>query len=1091
MKKILALLIGLLLLAPAAFADKGPADKQSLQKTDLLRNFQYFTINNIFSMYMNTIEGAVNLVTGQTSGFEYPKGSNKFAIYEDGFVYGGFFRSSNLAPRKFINGSTHRTGFIEGGISAPGTGIDNAASGGNAVPESAGDPSVRVYRVRPDINPYDANTTQAQKEDKLGSEEVLLIQRFQNFTAGQLYAKYKQDWDEWPVTKGAPYKDVNGNGTYEPTVDIPGIVGADQTLWHTSNDMSVTQANVFAGSLPVGVEIQRTIWGYNRQGALGNTLFMRYRFVNKSGAPLDTMFAMVWSDPDLGYAGDDYVGCDTLRSLGFVYNGKGYDQDYGEACPAAGYTFFQGPLVPTGVSTDVGIFDFKYREGYKNLKMYAYNMFINAGGNFGDPGFGNSQYIRDYWWHLMNGVIGSTGDNWVDPFGNITRYVLAGDPVTGAGWLDGTFWPPDDRRLCMSTGPFFMQPMDTQEVVVAALVGQGTDRLSSVTALRAVSDEAQAAYNLLFDLPTSPEPPTVVATPIDGGVILSWGTADYIRRVEEQYESKGYTFEAYKVYQTPSISFKDAKSIAVFDIIDAAMDNNGVERFITIKDDAIKSTPMINGTPYYLGVSAIGYNPAGVPTLLEQAPSMFQVIPQTTPPGDRYATPGDTVKPVTKSGAATDGVCTPLIVDPSKLNGHTYEVTFRDSTDADENTVTLWSLTDKTINKKLVTDWANQSADGAFPIVDGMLVQVTGPTVPGMKGYRTTGTRHITWAGPACTAGYEDYFEGYSHSIGAGANWAWGGSSIPATRTKNVVLRYVASCDGTWDPRTAQSDPYFSKGYRYMRRASAAPAEASFATWIVRAPAGSTYPFQEYSWSIPFAVYDLEGTTPRRLTLGHFENNIVGGLVDGRYWPKKNDDANPDNLFGSVSPREWCFIFDTDYSATEAAPYNTDVYGATWPMLWWMIVNRRSGTENITAAGDEFYIDAAHLNIPGTVFSFTSQAAVFGDVELAKGDVEQINVYPNPYFAFNALEQDRFDRFVTFTHMPVNATLRIIDLSGTVVRTLKKTESSQFFRWDMKNEDGFPVSSGLYVVYIDMPDLGKTKIVKVAVVQPQQILERY
>jgi hypothetical protein len=1089
MKKILALLIGLLLLAPAAFAGEGPANKQNREKTNLLRDYTYFTINNIFSQYANTIEGAVNLTAGQVSGFEWPKGSNKFPIYEDGFVYGGYFMATNTGARRFINGSTHYSGFSEGGIVTPGTGVDNSSTGGNAVAVSTGDPMARVFRSRPDINPYNANTTRAQLEEKLNNEEVPLIQRQQNYTAAQLYDKYKKDWDEWPATKGAPFEDKNGNGTYEPTVDIPGFAGADQTLWHLSNDMSVTTLKNFAGGLPVGIEIQRTIWGYNRQGALGNTLFMRYRFINKSGAPLDTMFAMAWSDPDLGYAGDDYVGCDTTRALAFVYNGKGYDQVYGEACPAAGYTFFQGPLVQSANPLDVGIFDMKFRQGYRNLKMYAFNMFINAGGNFGDPGFGDTQYRRDYWWHLLNGVIGSTGDVWTDPFGNVTRYVLAGDPVKGSGWLDGSFWPPDDRRMMMSTGPFTMQPMDTQEVVVAVCVGQGTDRLSSVTALRAVSDEAQAAYNFLFDLPKSPEAPPVVVTPIDGGVILSWANPDYIRRTEEQYNSKGYTFEAYKVYQTPTLSFKDAKTVNTFDIIDAAMDNNGVQRYVTIKNDAIKSTAMINGTPYYFGVSAVGYNPAGVPTLLEQAPSIFQVIPQTPPPGDRYATQGDTVKPVTKTGAATDGVCTPLIVDPSKLNGHTYEVTFRDST-TEDGTTTLWTLTDKTLNKKLVTDWANQAIDGAFPIVDGMLVQITGPTAPGMKAYRVTGTRHITWAGPACTAGYEFLFEGFSNSIGAGANWYWGSSTIPATRTKNVVLRYVASCDGTWDPRTAQSDPYFSRGHRWLRRATAAPAQPSFATWMVQTGPG-TYPYQAYDYSIPFAAYDLEVTPPRRLMLGHFENNIATGLVDGRYWPNTNAVAAPDNFVGASSPREWCFIFDIPYSDTPSPTLMGDIYGCNWPILWWMIVNRRSGTENITAAGDEFYIDAAHLNVPGTVFSFTSQAAVIGDKDLAKQDVGAINVYPNPYFGFNSLEQTRFDRFVTFTHLPVNATMRIIDLSGTVVRTLKKTETSQFYRWDLKNEDGFPVSSGVYIVYIDMPDIGATKIVKVAVVQPMQILTNY
>ena len=53
--------------------------------------------------------------------------------------------------------------------------------------------------------------------------------------------------------------------------------------------------------------------------------------INKSGAALDSTFLVQWSDPDLGESGDDYAGCDVARNLGFVYNGKPVDYDYG-AC---------------------------------------------------------------------------------------------------------------------------------------------------------------------------------------------------------------------------------------------------------------------------------------------------------------------------------------------------------------------------------------------------------------------------------------------------------------------------------------------------------------------------------------------------------------------------------------------------------------------------------------------------------------------------------------------------------------------------------------------------------------------------------------
>ncbi len=86
---------------------------------------------------------------------------------------------------------------------------------------------------------------------------------------------------------------------------------------------------------------------------------------------------------------------------------------------------------------------------------------------------------------------------------------------------------------------------------------------------------------------------------------------------------------------------------------------------------------------------------------------------------------------------------------------------------------------------------------------------------------------------------------------------------------------------------------------------------------------------------------------------------------------------------------------------------------------------------------------------------------------------------------------NKYNRFVTFTHLPDKATIRIFNLAGVLVKTIEKTDAGQFQRWDLANESGLPVASGLYIAYIEMPDVGTTKIVKLAVIQEQQILDRF
>jgi hypothetical protein len=140
--------------------------------------------------------------------------------------------------------------------------------------------------------------------------------------------------------------------------------------------------------------------------------------------------------------------------------------------------------------------------------------------------------------------------------------------------------------------------------------------------------------------------------------------------------------------------------------------------------------------------------------------------------------------------------------------------------------------------------------------------------------------------------------------------------------------------------------------------------------------------------------------------------------------------------------------------------------------------------------GTVFRIVSSKPNQAETVFQLEAPG-VLNTTEQAKKDVEKINVFPNPYYAYNPEETNRFNRFVTFTHLPQNATLRIFSLSGVQVRKLEKNNESQFLQWDLQNESTLPVASGVYVVHIDMPDLGMQKVLKVFVVQGAEILDYF
>ena len=91
----------------------------------------------------------------------------------------------------------------------------------------------------------------------------------------------------------------------------------------------------------------------------------------------------------------------------------------------------------------------------------------------------------------------------------------------------------------------------------------------------------------------------------------------------------------------------------------------------------------------------------------------------------------------------------------------------------------------------------------------------------------------------------------------------------------------------------------------------------------------------------------------------------------------------------------------------------------------------------------------------------------------------------------NEAESSAYNHFITFSHLPQKATIRIYDLAGSMVRRIDKDDPDQYLRWDLLNHNELPVAGGLYVAHIDLPEVGKTKVLKMAIVQEQQFLENF
>ena len=116
------------------------------------------------------------------------------------------------------------------------------------------------------------------------------------------------------------------------------------------------------------------------------------------------------------------------------------------------------------------------------------------------------------------------------------------------------------------------------------------------------------------------------------------------------------------------------------------------------------------------------------------------------------------------------------------------------------------------------------------------------------------------------------------------------------------------------------------------------------------------------------------------------------------------------------------------------------------------------------------------------------------NVNKSKSALDLINVVPNPYYAYSTYETGRIDNRVRITNLPNKCKIKIFTLNGTLVRTFDRDVSgqediviteSEFNRskrlpyqdWDMKNQSGISVASGLYIIHVDVPGVGE-KILK-------------
>ena len=119
-------------------------------------------------------------------------------------------------------------------------------------------------------------------------------------------------------------------------------------------------------------------------------------------------------------------------------------------------------------------------------------------------------------------------------------------------------------------------------------------------------------------------------------------------------------------------------------------------------------------------------------------------------------------------------------------------------------------------------------------------------------------------------------------------------------------------------------------------------------------------------------------------------------------------------------------------------------------------------------------------SMPYYSFNTSEQAPIYSKA-FGRKALDKVAVVPNPYYAYSPYEQasNQLDNRVRITNLPARCTIRVYTLDGIIARTIKKDDpTASYIEWDLKNDAKVPISSGVYMIHINAPDLGEERVIK-------------
>jgi hypothetical protein len=333
----------------------------------------------------------------------------------------------------------------------------------------------------------------------------------------------------------APFHDLNANGLYEPLLGDYPVIRGDQATYCIFNDDRGNHTETLGKKMKAEIHCMGYAFDMPGDTAFKNTIFVNYKIYNRSASTYHDTYLGVFTDIDLGYAQDDYTGCDVEGGFFYNYNGtptdgSGQPEAYGANPPAQAVVILAGPLLdPDGIDnpkTDISghplcnesINGAGFGDSIIDNERYGMSRSVYFNNEPGVPNYMlDPRLAQDYYNYMLgiwmdgtNMVYGGNGHPSAGGYGPEARFMFPG-LTDSLNWGTGCMPPngpkdwtdyaagnnPGDRRGMASMGPFTFLPGDMQEIDIAYTFArnyEGNEQKPSVAKLGEVVKTIRNAF---------------------------------------------------------------------------------------------------------------------------------------------------------------------------------------------------------------------------------------------------------------------------------------------------------------------------------------------------------------------------------------------------------------------------------------------------------------------------------------------------------------------------------------------------------------------------------------------------------------------